>query len=55
MPVVMNYTHPHAYPNNRVTDGDWPPVFGVNKFYDATPESLNEVAPVSNQDQVAPV
>ena len=50
MPVVMNYTHPHAYPNNRVTDGDWPPVFGVNKFYDATPESHNEVAPVLLKD-----
>jgi hypothetical protein len=37
--VVMNYphkTHPHAYPNDKVTDGAWPPAFGVNDFYNAT-------------------
>jgi len=33
---VMNQAQHNAYPNNKATDGAWPPAFAENKFYDAT-------------------
>jgi len=32
----MNQAQHNAYPNNKATDGAWPPAFAENKFYDAT-------------------